>query len=80
MAFVGISTVAGSSFADAESVPQTLLASFVRDNPEKQPGPARISLGFVPARMTLFPPIRIVRPADIPPPKPTKGLAIVFDW
>ncbi len=44
--------------------------------------PGRIAtLGpFPPARVILFPVIRVVRPADIPPPKPTKGLGLAFDW
>jgi hypothetical protein len=31
-------------------------------------------------RIVLFPVMRVTRPSDIPPPKPTKGLGLVFDW
>jgi len=31
-------------------------------------------------RVALFTSIRVARPADIPPPKPAKGLSLVFDW
>ena len=31
-------------------------------------------------RVVLFPPFKVARPSDIPLPKPTKGLALAFDW
>jgi hypothetical protein len=68
--------------ARADSAPALLLVPV-----EAAPGapllqPMRIQpFGPSPApRVVLFPPMRIARPSDIPPPKPTKGLALTFDW
>jgi len=37
--------------------------------------------GAAPApRLVLFPCMQVTRPADVPPPKPTKGLGLAFDW
>jgi len=30
--------------------------------------------------LVLFQSIRVTRPSDIPPPKPAKGVGLVFDW
>jgi hypothetical protein len=37
------------------------------------------TLPFQP-KVILCPPMRILRPSDIPVPKPTKGLGLSFQW
>jgi len=71
--------------ARADLAPPTLFAPTESAVPPEGPAtaarPPIMPFGPSPApRVVLFPVMRIVRPADIPPPKPTKGLALVFDW
>jgi hypothetical protein len=71
--------------ARADSAPAAALREVEAPPPAwalEAMAPGRITtLGpLPPARVILFPSIRLVRPADIPPPKPTKGLGLAFDW
>ncbi len=80
----GLIAVTSASLARADAPPAALFTAT-----ESASAPAvglmqsaRVTpFGPSPApRVVLFPVMRVVRPTDIPPPKPTKGLALVFDW
>ncbi len=68
--------------AHADAPAAALLRAFAPTGAPERPAPPRVEpFGAAPApRVALFPVLQVTRPLDIPPPKPTKGLALVFDW
>jgi hypothetical protein len=79
-----LATVTIASRARADAAPASLFSP-TESTPSSAAVPAQpvrvTPFGPSPApRVVLFPVMRTARPADVPPPKPTKGLALVFDW
>ena len=72
--------VASATTVDARADFPSWFHSFEGAGPTTAPAKLRPFGAEIGPTIVLFQSIRVTRPSDIPPPKPAKGVGLVFDW